>query len=128
MVSTTRPLEILHMDLIGPVPVQSLEGCFYTLVVVDDFSRFTWTEFLKSKSVIHSSLFVNVFKINKIIQLSTSVRIMAKNLKILVLLSFVNNVVLLATFPLLIHLNQTGLLKGRIGRCKKWQILCLTSI
>ena len=50
MVSTTRPLELLHMDLIGPVPVQSLGGCLYTLVVVDDFSRFTWTEFLKSKS------------------------------------------------------------------------------
>ena len=27
MVSTTRPLELLHMDLIGPVPVQSLGGC-----------------------------------------------------------------------------------------------------
>ena len=49
MVSTTRPLELLHMDLIGPVPVQSLGGCSYTLVVVDDFSRYTWTEFLKAK-------------------------------------------------------------------------------
>ncbi|KAL8105243.1 hypothetical protein AgCh_029148 [Apium graveolens] len=38
------------MDLIGPVPVQSLGGCLYTLVVVDDFSRFTWTKFLKAKS------------------------------------------------------------------------------
>ena len=50
MVSTSRPLELLHMDLVGPVPVQSLGGCSYTLVVVDDYSRFTWTEFLKSKS------------------------------------------------------------------------------
>ena len=50
MVSTSRPLELLHMDLIGPVPVLSLGGCSYTLVIVDDFSRFTWTEFLKSKS------------------------------------------------------------------------------
>lgn len=49
MVSTTRPLELLHMDLIGPVPVQILGGSSYTLVVVDDFSRYTWTEFLKEK-------------------------------------------------------------------------------
>ncbi|KAL8124103.1 hypothetical protein AgCh_011924 [Apium graveolens] len=38
------------MDLIGPVPVQSLGGWLYILVVVDDFSRFTWTESLKANS------------------------------------------------------------------------------
>ncbi|KAK8942810.1 hypothetical protein KSP39_PZI009563 [Platanthera zijinensis] len=38
------------MDLFGPIIVQSLGGKSYTLVVVDDFSRFTWVFFLRKKS------------------------------------------------------------------------------
>ncbi|GJU90123.1 retrovirus-related pol polyprotein from transposon TNT 1-94 [Tanacetum coccineum] len=39
IVSTTRCLELLHMDLFGPSVVQSYEGNRYTLVIVDDYSR-----------------------------------------------------------------------------------------
>ncbi|GJV81346.1 retrovirus-related pol polyprotein from transposon TNT 1-94 [Tanacetum coccineum] len=49
MVSTTKCIEILHMDLFGPSAVQSYGGNFYTLVIVDDYSRYTWTIFLKHK-------------------------------------------------------------------------------
>ena len=49
IVSTSRPLELLHMDLCGPMRTRSLNHSRYVLVIVDDFSRFTWTEFLKSK-------------------------------------------------------------------------------
>nr|KAJ0217507.1 hypothetical protein LSAT_V11C300129920 [Lactuca sativa] len=38
------------MDLFGPIPVRSLGGNKYTLVVVDEFTRFTWVVFLKKKS------------------------------------------------------------------------------
>ncbi|GJZ53557.1 retrovirus-related pol polyprotein from transposon TNT 1-94 [Tanacetum coccineum] len=38
MVSTTKCLELLHMDLFGPSAVQSYGGNFYTLVIVDDYS------------------------------------------------------------------------------------------
>ena len=38
------------MDLFGPSRTMSLGGNYYALVIVDDFSRFTWTLFLKSKS------------------------------------------------------------------------------
>ena len=48
IVSTSRCLELLHMDLFGPSVVQSYEGNFYTLVIVDDYSRYTWTRFLKN--------------------------------------------------------------------------------
>jgi len=48
-VSTSKPLELLHMDLFGPSRTISLGGNMYALVVVDDFSRFTWTIFLHSK-------------------------------------------------------------------------------
>ncbi|GJU99740.1 retrovirus-related pol polyprotein from transposon TNT 1-94 [Tanacetum coccineum] len=50
VVSTTRCLELLHMDLFGPSAVRSYEGNCYTLVIVDDYSRYTWTSFLKSKT------------------------------------------------------------------------------
>ncbi|GKB90414.1 retrovirus-related pol polyprotein from transposon TNT 1-94 [Tanacetum coccineum] len=39
VVSTTRCLELLHMDLFGPSAVRSYEGNRYTLVIVDDYSR-----------------------------------------------------------------------------------------
>ncbi|GJS97875.1 retrovirus-related pol polyprotein from transposon TNT 1-94 [Tanacetum coccineum] len=50
MVSTTRCLELLHMDLFGPSAVRSYGGNHYTLVIVDDYSRYTWTRFLKDKT------------------------------------------------------------------------------
>ena len=40
-VSTSKPLELLHMDLFGPSRIINLGGNLYALVVVDDFSRFT---------------------------------------------------------------------------------------
>ena len=49
-VSTTKPLELLHMDLFGPSRTMSIGGNYYALVIVDDYSRFTWTLFLKNKS------------------------------------------------------------------------------
>jgi hypothetical protein len=38
---TSRPLELLHMDLFGPIAYLSIRGSKYGLVIVDDFSRFT---------------------------------------------------------------------------------------
>nr|GEX08608.1 hypothetical protein [Tanacetum cinerariifolium] len=37
------------MDLCGPMRVASINGKRYVLVIVDDFSRYTWTHFLRSK-------------------------------------------------------------------------------
>jgi transposase InsO family protein len=50
LVSTSRCLELLHMDLFGPSAIQSYGGNFYTLVIVDDYSRYTCTKFLKIKN------------------------------------------------------------------------------
>nr|GEX08705.1 hypothetical protein [Tanacetum cinerariifolium] len=47
--SVTKPLHTLHMDLFGPTSISSLNHKWYCLVVTDDFSRFTWTFFLKTK-------------------------------------------------------------------------------
>nr|GEU87943.1 hypothetical protein [Tanacetum cinerariifolium] len=42
-------LYLLHMDLCGPMRVESVNGKKYILVIVDDYSRFTWVKFLRSK-------------------------------------------------------------------------------
>nr|GEU71264.1 putative reverse transcriptase domain, ribonuclease H-like domain, aspartic peptidase domain protein [Tanacetum cinerariifolium] len=47
--SLKRWLQLLHMDLCGPMRVESINGKKYVLVIVDDYSRYTWTHFLRSK-------------------------------------------------------------------------------
>ncbi|GJU58998.1 retrovirus-related pol polyprotein from transposon TNT 1-94 [Tanacetum coccineum] len=47
--STHSKLELLHMDLCGPMWVTSINGKKYVLVIVDDYSRFTWVYFLRTK-------------------------------------------------------------------------------
>ncbi|GKE82073.1 retrovirus-related pol polyprotein from transposon TNT 1-94 [Tanacetum coccineum] len=42
-------LELLHMDLCGPMRVASIIRKKYILVIVDDYSRYTWVYFLHSK-------------------------------------------------------------------------------
>jgi hypothetical protein len=46
LMTTIRPLEMLHMDLIGPIAYISIDGNKYGLVIIDDYSRFTWVFFL----------------------------------------------------------------------------------
>lgn len=47
--SIMEVLHTLHMDLCGPMRVQNINGKKYVLVIVDDYSRFTWVKFLRSK-------------------------------------------------------------------------------
>ena len=49
VVSTSRPFKLVHMYLCGPMHVQSRNGYRYVFILVDDYSRFTWTLFLKFK-------------------------------------------------------------------------------
>ncbi|GJU19085.1 retrovirus-related pol polyprotein from transposon TNT 1-94 [Tanacetum coccineum] len=42
-------LYLLHMDLCGPIRVASVNGKKYILIIMDDYSRFTWVKFLASK-------------------------------------------------------------------------------
>ncbi|KAJ9544155.1 hypothetical protein OSB04_023862 [Centaurea solstitialis] len=45
----SSPLQLLHMDLFGPTNVMSIGKKSYCLVIVDDYSRFTWVYFLRTK-------------------------------------------------------------------------------
>jgi transposase InsO family protein len=51
-----RTLELLHMDLFGPIAYISIGGSKYCLIIVDDYSRFTWVFFLQEKSQTQETL------------------------------------------------------------------------
>jgi transposase InsO family protein len=48
--TATRLLKMLHMDLFGPVAYISIDGNKYDLVIIYDYSYFTWVFFLQDKS------------------------------------------------------------------------------
>nr|XP_017250775.1 PREDICTED: uncharacterized protein LOC108221405 [Daucus carota subsp. sativus] len=60
--SIDRPLQLLHMDLFGPVNIMSISRKKYCLVIVDDFTRFTWTYFLHAKDEV-VEIIINHIKI-----------------------------------------------------------------
>ena len=82
-VQTSRPLELLHIDLMGLARVQSLGGKKYILVVVDDLTRYTWVVLLRDKAeapenMIHLSKKLQVEKGTMIARISSD---HGKNLK-----------------------------------------------
>ncbi|GKD92529.1 retrovirus-related pol polyprotein from transposon TNT 1-94, partial [Tanacetum coccineum] len=50
--STNHTLQMLHMDLCQLMRVESINGKKYILVIIDDYSRFTWVKFLRTKDEI----------------------------------------------------------------------------
>ncbi|GJV66056.1 retrovirus-related pol polyprotein from transposon TNT 1-94 [Tanacetum coccineum] len=49
-------LYLLHMDLCAPMRVASINGKRYILVIVDDYSRFTWVRFFRTKDEAHEAI------------------------------------------------------------------------
>jgi transposase InsO family protein len=48
-VMTERPGQLLHMNTVCPSLVRSMDGKWYVLVIVDDYSWYSWVFFLESK-------------------------------------------------------------------------------
>nr|GEZ74138.1 retrovirus-related Pol polyprotein from transposon TNT 1-94 [Tanacetum cinerariifolium] len=67
ILSSKGRLNLLHMDLCGPMRVASINGKKYILVIVDDYSRYTWTLFLRSDDETPEVLkeFLTVIQINR---------------------------------------------------------------
>nr|GFB75497.1 integrase, catalytic region, zinc finger, CCHC-type, peptidase aspartic, catalytic [Tanacetum cinerariifolium] len=47
--NSRQRLHLLHMDLCGPMRIATINGKRYVLVIVDDYSRYTWVHFLRMK-------------------------------------------------------------------------------
>jgi len=67
--SCKSPLEMIHMDLCGPMRVQSINGKKYMLVMVDEYSRYTWVEFLRTKVEAPKLIIKFIKKIQVLLQL-----------------------------------------------------------
>jgi transposase InsO family protein len=48
-VMTKHPGQLLHMDTVSPSRVRSMGGKWYVLIIVDDYSHYSWVFFLESK-------------------------------------------------------------------------------
>ena len=63
MFGISEPLQLIHMDLFGPVNIQSMSKKRFFLVMVDDFSKYTWVLFLHSKDEAPQKIIDHIKKI-----------------------------------------------------------------
>jgi len=87
------------MDLFGPSRTMSLGGNYYGLVIVDDYSRFTWTFFIATKDETYHAFkrFVKVIQNKKDCSILPLNRIVEENFRIRSLTDFAINWVLNTT-------------------------------
>jgi hypothetical protein len=63
-VMTKLPGQLLYMDTIGPSRVRSIGGKWYVLVIVDDYSHYSWVFFLESKDEVFEHFRSLVLRLN----------------------------------------------------------------
>jgi transposase InsO family protein len=63
-VMTEHPGQLLHMYTVGPSRVRSMGGKWYVLVIVDDYSRYSWVFFLKIKDEVFEHFRILALRLN----------------------------------------------------------------
>ncbi|KAL8110022.1 hypothetical protein AgCh_025944 [Apium graveolens] len=63
--SILEPYHLLHIDIFGPVNVMSIAKKRYALVIVDEYTRYTWVYFLQTKDESPSILLDHVLELEK---------------------------------------------------------------
>ena len=53
-------LDLIHSDVVGPIPTNSINGCRYFLTFIVDCSRYCWIYFMKLKSEVFETF--KIFK------------------------------------------------------------------
>ena len=71
--SILEPYHLLHVDLFGPVNVMSIAKKKYAMVIVDEFTRYTWVYFLHKKSETTSTLIDHVRQLDKLVKDSVKI-------------------------------------------------------
>nr|GEX17534.1 retrovirus-related Pol polyprotein from transposon TNT 1-94 [Tanacetum cinerariifolium] len=119
--SSKRRLQLLQMDLCGPMRVANINGKKYVLVIVDNYSRYTWTHFLRSKDetpkvlieflrLVQRGLHAEV----RIVQTDKGTELLNKTLH-----AYFDSKGFITKRPLLEHLNKTALSKDETVHLKK---------
>jgi hypothetical protein len=127
---TEMPLELLHMDLFGSIAYISIGGSKYCLVIVDDYSCFTWVFFLQEKSQTKETLkrFLRRAQNEFGLRIKKIRSDNGRNSRTLKLKDFVRRRASSMSSVLHTHLNKTVLWRGRIELFWIWQGPCLMSI
>jgi transposase InsO family protein len=63
-VMTEHPGQLLHMDTVGPSRVCSMRDKWYILVIIDDYSRYSWVFFLESKDQVFEHFRLLALRLN----------------------------------------------------------------
>jgi transposase InsO family protein len=63
-VMTEHPGQLPHMDTVGPFQVRFMGGKWYVLVIVDDYSRYSWVFFLESKDEVFEHFWSLTLRLN----------------------------------------------------------------
>jgi hypothetical protein len=63
-VMTEHPGQLLHIDTIGPSRIRSIGGKWYVLIIVDDYSRYSWVFFLESKDQVFEHFQLLALRLN----------------------------------------------------------------
>jgi transposase InsO family protein len=63
-VMTEHTEQLLHMDIVGPSWVRSMESKWYVLIIVDDYSRYSWVFFLESKDQVFEHFRLLALRLN----------------------------------------------------------------
>jgi hypothetical protein len=63
-VMTEQLGQLLHMDTASPSRVRSMGGKWYVLVIVDDYSRYSWVFFLESKAKVFEHFWSLALRLN----------------------------------------------------------------
>ena len=71
--SILEPYHLLHIDLFGPVNVMSIAKKKYAMVIVDEFTRYTWVYFLHKKNEIAFTLTDHVRQLDKLVKDSVKI-------------------------------------------------------
>jgi hypothetical protein len=61
---TEHPGQLLHMDTVGPSQVRSMGGKWYILVIVDEYSHYSWVFFLESKDQVFEHFWLLALRLN----------------------------------------------------------------
>jgi transposase InsO family protein len=65
-VMTEHPGQLLYMDTVGPSWVRSMGGKWYVLVIIDDYSRYSWVFYLESKDEVFEHFWSLALRLNNV--------------------------------------------------------------
>jgi hypothetical protein len=126
--STSKAIELLHMDLFEPTQYTSIDRNKYDFVIVDDYTRYTCVFFLVDKSDVFATFKSFVKGIHNEFETTIKELEVTMTVSSLELMNYVTNLELYNNSRLNTLYNQIIFLRERIEHSLIWQDLCLVSI